>query len=172
LTVFSSQSTTGLFRPVSTHGILPLQSFSLARSRGAFRHPLPSCRYAGCRSNQRRLQGLHPRESPLDLLGVFTERNPDALLGLQPPSGHSPFSPWHRLRGASSPRPSPHSVQARLEVRLSFTSASSWRRRTTDTLKTLGAPQSLNEQEGRLASLECCRPSWGFWPLDTATRAV
>jgi hypothetical protein len=63
-------------------------------------------------------------------------------------------------------------VQARLEVRLSLTSASSWQRRTTDTLKTLGAPQSLNEQEGRLASLECCRPSWGFWPLVTATRAV
>jgi hypothetical protein len=37
-----------------------------------------------------RLQGLHPRGSPLDLLGVFTEANPDALLGLLPLQGIHP----------------------------------------------------------------------------------
>jgi hypothetical protein len=153
-------------------GFSPFRAFPshAAAALSSTRCPLVVTPVAG--ATKRRLQGLYPRESPLDLLGVFTESNPDALLGLQPPSGHSPFSPWHRLRGASSPRPFPHSVQARLEERLGLTSASSWQRRTTDTLKTLGAPQSINEQEGRLASLECCRPSWGFWPLVTATRAV
>jgi hypothetical protein len=61
-------------------------------------------------------------------------------------------------------------VQARLAIRLGLTRTSSWQRRTADTLKILGAPQSLNEREDRLASLECCRPSWGLWPLVAATR--
>jgi len=44
LTVCSSNGLPGLVSCRSAHGVPALQSFSLARSRGASRHPMPSCR--------------------------------------------------------------------------------------------------------------------------------
>jgi len=66
-------------------GFSPFRAFPshAAVAPSSTRCPLVVTPVAG--ATKRRLQGLHPRESPLDLLGVFTEKNPDALLGLSPP---------------------------------------------------------------------------------------
>lgn len=80
-------------------GFLPFRAFPSRAAVAPSSARCPLVVAADAEATATRLQGLHPHESPLDPLGVFTNWYPRCSLGAFSPSGLSPFLPWYRLRG-------------------------------------------------------------------------
>ena len=99
-TTCSLRHPAALFRAAGAHGVSPFRASPCERSRGASRHPQPSCRQPPQLALPwHRLQGLAPRRSTSPVPAVLPACGAVALLGLRPLQGIATAEPGRTPRG-------------------------------------------------------------------------